>query len=277
MYEKHFQLKTTPFSVSPDPKFLYPTSAIKEALATLAYGVNNRKGFILLTGDVGTGKTTILNIFMQWLRSQNAATAFIYNPRLRPEELLDFMLADFHVRCPSTVKSRRLLRLTDWLLERHREGQPVVLVVDEAQQLSADVLEELRLLTNLETPTEKLLQIVLSGQPELDTLLAHPSLRQLRQRITLRCRTGPFSAEQTKEYIEQRLSIAGAERIDIFSPEAVASIHELSGGIARIINVLCEQALIHGFCENKTTIGMEAINAIAREYNLTGTEQLSHV
>jgi general secretion pathway protein A len=272
MYEKYFQLKTAPFSVSPDPKFLYPTSAVREALATLAYGVNHRKGFILLTGDVGTGKTTILNIFMQWLRSQNAATAFIYNPRLRPEELLDFMLADFHVRCPSTVKSRRLLRLTDWLLERHREGQPVVLVVDEAQQLSADVLEELRLLTNLETPTEKLLQIVLSGQPELVTLLAHPSLRQLRQRITLCCRTGPFSQEQTREYIEQRLNIAGAERKDVFSPEAVARVHDISGGIARVINVLCEQALIYGYCENKTTIGPEAIDSIAREYNLTGAE-----
>jgi general secretion pathway protein A len=272
MYEKHFQLNTAPFSVSPDPRFLYPTGLVKEALATLAYGVNNRKGFIVLTGDVGTGKTTILNIFMQWLRSQNAATAFVYNPRLRAEEFLDFMLADFHVRCPSTVKSRRLLRLTDWLLERHRAGQPVVLVVDEAQQLSADVLEELRLLTNLETPTEKLLQIVLSGQPELEQLLAHPSLRQLRQRITLRCRTGAFSAEQTKEYVEQRLSIAGAERKDIFSPEAIACIHEVSGGIARIINVLCEQSLIYGYCESKTTIGPETIESVAREFNFIGTE-----
>src|SRR5579875_375714 len=267
MYEKHFKLKTAPFSVSPDPSFLYTTNQVLEALATLSYGVNHRKGFIVLTGDVGTGKTTILNIFMQWLRAQNAATAFVYNPRLRPEELLDFILADFHVRCPSTIKSCRLLRLTDWLLEKHREGQPVVLVVDEAQQLSADVLEELRLLTNLETPTEKLLQIVLSGQPELDTLLAHPSLRQLRQRITLRCRTGPFSAEQTQEYIEQRLHIAGAERRDIFSAEAIACIHEISGGIARVINVLCEQALIHAFCENKTTIAPETIEVIAREYH----------
>ena len=187
MYEKHFNLTARALQPESRSAVSYVTDPVKEALATLAYGVANRKGFVLLTGDVGTGKTTLLNVFMQWLGKRSAATAFIFNPRMKPDEFLEFMMADFGISCDATSKGRRLLALNSWLLERHALGQPVVLIVDEAQQLSADMLEELRLLTNLETPTHKLLQIVLSGQNELESILARSSLRQLRQRITLRC------------------------------------------------------------------------------------------
>jgi len=199
MYEAHFHLKVAPFTLNPDPRFLYVTPLVKEALATLAYGVTNRKGFVLLTGDVGTGKTTLLNVFVQWLAKNSAATAFIFNPRMEPDEFLDFMMADFGIDCDSTSKSRRMIAINQWLLNRHQKGQPAVLIVDEAQQLSENTLEELRLLTNLETPTHKLLQIVLSGQSELEKVLARPSLRQLKQRITLRCKTLPLSYIQTTE------------------------------------------------------------------------------
>lgn len=268
MYEKHFNLAAPPFNVSPDPRFLYSTGTVKEALSVMAYGVNARKGFVLLTGDVGTGKTTILNIFLEWLRRRNAATAFIFNPHLEPDEFLKAMMADFGVDCSSKEKSRVLIELNRWLLERHAAGQIAVLVIDEAQQLSAEVLEELRLLTNLETPTQKLLQIVLSGQPELNDILARPSLRQLRQRITLRCKTEAFSAEQTAAYIAQRLQVAGAGTSEIFEPEAVASIHEISGGIARVINLLCEQSLIDAYCDGNRKIGRKTVECVAQEFDL---------
>lgn len=268
MYEKHFNLTVAPFNLNPDPRFLYVTDPVREALATLAYVVTKRKGFVLLTGDVGTGKTTLLNVFMRWLAKQSAATAFVFNPRMRPDEFLDFVMADFGIACSSDLKSQRLLALNDWLLKCHEIGQPVVLVVDEAQQLSVEMLEELRLLTNLETPTHKLIQIVLSGQTELDAILARPSLRQLRQRITLWCRTLPLTNLQTAEYIAQRIRVAGGEYGQIFQPETAALIYRYSGGIVRLINLLCEQALISAFCEGEPQITAEHIENAARELEL---------
>jgi type II secretory pathway predicted ATPase ExeA len=269
MYEKHFNLAVSPFNLNPDPRFLYVTDQVKEALATLAYGVTNHKGFVLLTGDVGTGKTTLLNVFMQWLAKHSAATAFIFNPRMGPDEFLDFAMADFGISCDSASKGRRLLALNSWLLKRHEIGQPAVLIVDEAQQLSAEMLEELRLLTNLETPTHKLLQIVLSGQTELDKILMRPSLRQLRQRITLRCRTMPLSYLQTAEYIAQRIRIAGGQCSEIFHPESIELVHRRSGGIVRLINLLCEQALIGAFCDGETSIMAKHIESAANELGLS--------
>jgi type II secretory pathway predicted ATPase ExeA len=265
MYEKHFNLATAPFNLNPDPRFLYVTEQVREALATLAYGVNNRKGFVLLTGDVGTGKTTLLNVFMQWLTKRSAATAFVFNPHMRPDEFLDFVMADFGIECESTMKSRRLYLLNDWLLKRHAARQPVVLIIDEAQRLTEEMLEELRLLTNLETPTYKLLQIVLSGQIELDKVLARPSMRQLRQRITLRCRTIPLTARQTGEYIAQRIHIAGGNYREMFEPAAAELVFTYSRGIVRIINLLCEQALIGAFCDNEKRVTPKQIHFAARE------------
>jgi general secretion pathway protein A len=276
MYEKHFNLTAAPFNLNPDPRFLYVTDTVKEALATLAYGIANRKGFVLLTGDVGTGKTTLLNVFMQWLGKRAAATAFIFNPRMKPDEFLEFMMADFGISCDATSKGRRLLALNSWLLERHALGQPVVLIVDEAQQLSADMLEELRLLTNLETPTHKLLQIVLSGQNELDTILARSSLRQLRQRITLRCATLPLSYLQTEEYIARRVHVAGGQYSKIFNQESLELIHHYSGGIVRLINLICEQALISAFCDGETRVTAMHIEHAARELRLIGQQRSHH-
>jgi general secretion pathway protein A len=264
MYEKHFNLTASPFNAGPDPKFLYMTDVVSEALSVLAYGVTARKGFLQLTGAVGTGKTTLLNIFLQWLQARDASTAFIFNPHLSPDEFLDLMLTDFGIDRKSTTKSQTMLHFNQWLLERYHADKLAVVFVDEAQQLSPAVLEELRLLTNLETPTHKLLQIVLCGQPELETLLACPSLSQLRQRITLRCRTARFTSEQTAGYIEQRLSIAGA-KTKIFLPDAVHLIHRYSNGIARLINVLCEHAMIESYCRGTEKIDAEIVERAARE------------
>jgi general secretion pathway protein A len=268
MYKRFFELKENPFNVNPDPRFLFETRETQEALACLTYGIQRRRGFILLSGEVGTGKTTLLNKLLENLRGERVKTAFIFNPRLSVDQFLHFMLADFGISCESHMKSQVLLQLNQWLLEGYRAGETAVLIVDEAQTLSLEVLEEIRLLTNLETSTEKLLQIVLSGQPELDLLLKQPVLRQLRQRITLRCRMGPLTQEDTRGYIFERLRIAGANGGSIFSPEAIEGVFRYSGGIPRVINLLCEHALITSFAEDQRPVLAETIQAVAHEFEL---------
>ena len=189
MYKEFYGLRANPFNVNPDPRYLFLTRHTEEALACLTYGIQSRKGFVLLTGEVGTGKTTLINKLLEWLRLQQVATAFVFNSRLNMPQFLDYMMADFGIPCDSKAKSQILLRLYNWLLDRYRAGETAVLIVDEAQNLSDEVLEEIRMLTNLETFTEKLLQIVLVGQPELEQKLKQPQLRQLRQRLTLRAKT----------------------------------------------------------------------------------------
>ncbi len=215
MYKSYFGLKENPFNVNPDPRYLFLTEEIKEALSGLMYGVQNRKGFITLTGEVGTGKTTLVNSLLAWLQQRRVRTAFLFNSRMNTNQLFDFILAEFGISCESRTKSQQLMRLNQWLLERYRAGETAVLIVDEAQNLTYPVLEEIRLLTNLETSTEKLLQIVLSGQQELEEKLKLPQLRQLRQRIMLRCKTTPLTKEQTHDYIAERLRIAGASGDDL--------------------------------------------------------------
>ena len=268
MYKEFFNLRENPFNVSPDPRFLFHTRDTQEALACLTYGIQKRKGFVLLTGEVGTGKTTLLNKLMDRLREERTATAFIFNPRLGADQFLDFVMADFGIACPSDRKSQVLLHLNHWLLERTKAGDTAVLVIDEAQNLSLDVLEEIRLLTNLETSTDKLLQIVLAGQPELEQILRRPELRQLRQRITLRSRTRPLTPEETRGYIHERLRIAGASGEPIFAPEAIAAVERYASGIPRVINLLCEHALITAFAEAKKPITEKVVEVVAREYEL---------
>ena len=217
MYKKFFGLKENPFNVNPDPRYLFLTQNTQEALACLTYGIETRKGFILLTGEVGTGKTTLVNKLLEWLHKERVSTAFVFNPRLSVSQFFDFMMADFGIPCESRQKGQMLLKLNQWLLERYQAGERAVLIVDEAQNLSPQMLEEIRLLTNLETSTEKLLQIVLAGQPELEQKLNQPQLRQLRQRITLRAKTRQLTLEETQGYIQERLRIAGAENLDLFS------------------------------------------------------------
>lgn len=272
MYKRFFGLKENPFSVNPDPRYLFLTRHAEEALACLTYGIQNRKGFILLTGEVGTGKTTLLNKLLEYLSGKRVSTAFVFNPRLNVTQFFDFMMADFGIPCdglpPRTTKSQILLRLNQWLLERYRAGEAAVLIVDEAQNLSPQVLEEIRLLTNLETSTEKLLQIVLSGQPELEHKLNQPQLRQLRQRITLRCKTYPLTLEETRGYAAERLRIAGADGAPVFSPEAIERVHYYARGIPRIVNLLCEHGLIGAFVDHIQPVPAETIEEAAREFQL---------
>ncbi len=268
MYKGFFGLRVNPFSVNPDPRFLFHTPETEEALACLTYGIQKRRGFILLTGEVGTGKTTLLNKLMEWLRSQRVATAFIFNPRLSASEFLDFVIGEFGISCESNRKNHVLLRLNQWLLERYQAGETAVLIVDEAQTLAVDVLEEIRLLTNLETSSEKLLQVVLSGQPELECKLRQPQLRQLRQRITLRCRTSLLTLEQTQSYIAERLRIAGALGEPIFTDQAIEAIHLCASGVPRVINLLCDHALITAFARGEKTISGDVIEGVAHEFDL---------
>lgn len=268
MYQRFFGLRESPFNVNPDPRYLFMTRHIQEALAGLTYGIQNRKGFILLAGEVGTGKTTLLNRLLDWLRGQRVATAYIFNSQLEVNHLFDYMMADFEIPCESREKSQMLLRLNQWLLERYRAGETAALIVDEAQNLSPEILEEIRLLTNLETSTEKLLQIVLAGQPELEEKLKLPQLRQLRQRITLRCRTAPLSLEETFGYIAERLRIAGANGEPIFSKEAIQTVHLYSRGIPRVVNLLCEHSMINAYVDSLRPVPAHLVEEVAREFQL---------
>jgi general secretion pathway protein A len=274
MYKSYFGLKENPFNVNPDPRYLYLTKQIEEALTGLMYGIQTRKGFITLTGEVGTGKTTLVNRLLDWLRQRRTRTAFLFNSRMNTSHLFDFILAEFEIVCESRTKSQQLMKLNQWLLERYRAGETAVLIIDEAQNLSYPVLEEIRMLTNLETSTEKLLQIVLSGQPELEEKLKLPQLRQLKQRITLRCRTAPLTKEQTHAYIAERLRIAGTTGEQIFSPEAMDTVHMYSLGIPRVVNLLCEHALINTYVEQERVVSPKIVEDIAREFQLDEIEPI---
>ncbi len=272
MYKKFFGLRENPFNINPDPRFLYPTRDMEEALACLTYGIQKRKGYILLTGEVGTGKTMLLHKLLDWLHRERAATAFIFNSRLNVTQFLDFMMADFGLTCESRLKSQVLLRLNHWLLERYRAGETAVLIVDEAQNLSLQVLEEIRLLTNLETHTQKLLQIVLSGQPELGQTLNQPQLRQLRQRITLRCKLQPLTLEEAVGYINERLRIAGADSEPIFTQEAIQAVHSYGRGIPRLVNLLCEHALVNAYVDQRRPVPAQTVKQVAREFELDSVD-----
>ena len=275
MYKSFYGLKENPFNVNPDPRFLFLTKQIEEALTGLMYGIQTRKGFITLTGEVGTGKTTLINRLLDWLHHRKARTAFLFNSRMNSNQLLDFILAEFDIPCDSKSKSQQLMKLNHWLLDRYRIGETVVLIIDEAQNLTYPVLEEIRLLTNLETSTEKLVQIVLSGQPELEEKLRLPELRQLRQRIMLRCKTTTLSNEETHQYVTERLKIAGASGEPIFSTQAVDTVHLCSLGIPRVINLLCEHSLVNAFVEQQRPIQPKIVEDVAREFQLDEVEPLA--
>jgi general secretion pathway protein A len=275
MYKSYYGLKENPFNVNPDPRFLFLTKQIEEALTGLMYGIQTRKGFITLTGEVGTGKTTLVNRLLDWLHHRRARTAFLFNSRMNTNQLFDFILAEFDIPCETKSKSQQLMKLNQWLLERYRAGETVVLIIDEAQNLTYPVLEEVRLLTNLETSTEKLLQIVLSGQPELEERLKLPQVRQLRQRIMLRCKTAPLTKDQTHEYVVERLRIAGAGGEPIFSPAAMDTVHMYSMGIPRVVNLLCEHSLVNGFVEQQRPIQPKIVEDVAREFQLDEVEPIT--
>ena len=270
MYKKFFGLQANPFNVNPDPRYLFLTKYTEEALACLTYGVQSRKGFVLLTGEVGTGKTTLINKLLFWLRQQRVATAFVFNSMMDVPQFLDYMMTDFGIPSSSREKSQIVLKFNNWLLERYQAGENAVLIIDEAQNLSDAVLEEIRLMTNLETATEKLLQIVLVGQPELDEKLKRPQLRQLRQRVTLRAKTHPLLPNETAVYVVQRLRIAGSNGHEIFTPEALSAIHRYSHGIPRVVNLICEHCLINAFADQVRVVTADGVKAVARDFELEG-------
>ena len=266
MYKSFFGLRENPFNINPDPRFLHRTPRIQEALDQLTYGVQNRKGLLLLTGEVGTGKTTLINHLLDWLRQQKTPTAFIFNSHLKVDHLFDFILNDFGIATDLRLASNMLLELNQWLIERFRAGSTPVLIVDEAQGLSLELLEEIRLLLNLETASEKLLQIVLVGQPELEEKLKRPEMRQLRQRIALRCNTAPLTLVETRGYIVDRLRIAGATREPIFESDAVEALHYYSRGIPRVMNLLCEHALINAYVEGLNPVPPQMVEEAASDF-----------
>jgi general secretion pathway protein A len=243
-----FGLQQKPFNPTPDPRFLYASPGHREGLAQLLYGVQEHKGFILLTGEVGTGKTTLLRTLLSRLDG-NTASAFVFDTTLPFEGLLEYILEDFGVAKPGESHAQRLIALNNFLIERRRTGQNTVLILDEAQNLDLRALEEIRLLSNFETHTEKLLQILLVGQPELLNTLARPDLRQLKQRIGLRCRILPLTSAETRDYIRTRLRIAGARDLGLFSDAAMTRIAEHSGGVPRLINTLCDHCLLIGYAD----------------------------
>lgn len=267
MYRYFFGMNDSPFGACPDPRFLYLMPQIQEALACLQYGIAARKGFVVMTGEVGTGKTTLLKTVLSSFAEQRISTAFVFNPRLDVLDFLEFVLADFGIPCASRTKSGMLLQLNSWLIERFRGGELCAIVIDEAQNLSWELLEEIRLLTNLETASEKLVQIVLSGQPELEEKLRNPSVRQLRQRIALWCKTRPLTADETQAYIAKRLHIAGA-RQTVFSPEAVQVVHRCSKGIPRLINLVCEHALIAAYVEQTKPVPARIVESVSVDLDL---------
>jgi general secretion pathway protein A len=258
MYLTFYGLKEKPFNPTPDPKFLYLTPGHREALSQLVYGVREHKGFIVLTGEVGTGKTTLLRTLLTRLDS-TTAVAFLFNSTLPFDELLEYMLHDFGMAKTGDTRVERLVTLNHFLIDRWRAGQKTVVILDEAQHLDAPTLERIRLLSNFETTTDKLLQIVLVAQPELNDKLALPELRQLRQRIGLRCAIPPLRPEEIRDYIRTRLRIAGARDLNLFTERAVRRIAEHAGGIPRVINMVCDHCLLIGYADQTRQIDADIV------------------
>ncbi len=269
MYKAFYNLQRNPFEITPDPSFLFPTVRHNEALASLYYGVTAHRGFVVLTGEVGTGKTLILRSLLGLLQRRDVAFALVFNPTLSPLEFIRYIARDFGLQVGDKSKDELIHLLNSFLVQRYQKKLTTILVVDEAHHLSAEVLEEIRLLTNLETSQQKLLQIVLAGQPELDLKLDSHELRQLKQRIAMRCHLDSLSLTETKEYLARRLRIAGATgAVQIFSAPATEAVFRHSRGVPRLINTICENALLAGYAQHAPTITSEIIDSVARDLRL---------
>jgi general secretion pathway protein A len=265
MYEAFYGLREQPFRVTPDPRFLYRNPAIDEAVAALSYGIAQRKGFLSLVGEVGTGKTTLLRHLLDSV-PPTTQTVFILYPTVQFEEMLEHILHELGIPTDGAGKFVKLQRLHEFLIEHTRAGGNAAILIDEAQDLDGRVLEELRLLSNLETGTEKILQILLAGQPELERKLAQAELRQLRQRIALHVRLRAFTPAEVAAYIRARLQRAGAQDGALFAPDALARIADVTAGIPRVVNVLCDAALVTGFAEGARQISRAIIDATWADY-----------
>jgi general secretion pathway protein A len=271
LYGEYFGLTSQPFSVSPDPKFLYPSPSHREGLAQLTYGIRARRGFVVLTGEVGTGKTTLIHSLLQQLDDGRTHIAFVFTLVTSMKDLLRSVCEDFGL-IPLSESQKDLhdylAQLNQFLLESYRKGDNVALVVDEAQNLSPEVLEGVRLLSNFETSEDKVLQILLVGQPELSARLNRPELRQLKQRIALRYHLSPLNLGEVKEYIAKRLEIAGG-RAAIFPAKTIDAVHAYSGGIPRLINILCDNGMLTAYAMGRQSVEVGMIEEIARDLNLS--------
>ncbi|MFO0691456.1 MAG: AAA family ATPase [Myxococcota bacterium] len=272
MYNEYYGLVRAPFEMTPDPSFLYLGEAHREGLATLVYAVNSGKGFVMLTGEVGTGKTTLLHALLGQLDAKTNS-AFIFNPRLDPLGFFRVLFEELGIGPACETKAEYLLTLNRYLIEKLAAGERVLLIVDEAQNLSAEMLEEIRLLSNLETPTSKLIQIMLVGQPELQALIDKPELRQLRQRIALRHHLRPFDGEEMAEYVEGRLEKAGYTGRGVFNKRALRELFHVTQGTPRLINVVCDGAMLLGYARQESTIGPDAIREVARDLGLVPKDE----
>ncbi len=270
MYKTFYGLRHDPFEITPDPSFLFGTERHNEALATLYYGVRRRKGFVVMTGEVGTGKTLLVRCLLQLLKGSNVTYAYVFNSRLSSVEFLQYVAGDLGLATSGKTKGELLLELGTYLVSRHQKNLTTVLVADEAHHLSADVLEEIRLLTNLETAHDKLLQILLVGQPELDDKLDSVELRQLKQRVALRSQLLPLNLAETRGYIQRRLHIAGSKSAAVLFPDdTVAKIYHHAHGIPRVINTVCENALISAYARQLRTVPPDVIEEVATDLRLS--------
>lgn len=269
MYKSFYKLRLNPFEITPDPSFLFSTPRHNEALASLYYGVRARKGFVVLTGEVGTGKTMLVRCVLELLRRTGVAFAYVFNPSLSAVEFIRYIAGDFGLPVAGKAKDELILSLSAFLVDRHQKKLSTLLVVDEAHHLAPELLEEIRLLTNLETTQQKLLQIVLAGQPELDEKLDSFELRQLKQRVALRCHLGPLDLEETRGYIHRRLQIAGVpEGTTLFSESSISVIFRHSKGFPRMINTICENALLTGYGRKAAVISPDIIEEVAQDLRL---------
>jgi general secretion pathway protein A len=268
MYRAFYHLTEQPFRLTPDPSFMCMTAHHQEALAGLVYSVCMRPGLTVLSGEAGTGKTMLLYSLMELLQKRQFITAICTNPVLSREELFDFLIDKFGVTCGSALKSRQLSALEDTFARNRMDGRPAVLIVDEAHRLPMELLEEIRMLLNIETPREKLLQIILAGQPELDDMLRRPDLRQLKQRVSCHCKLKMLTVSELREYIKHRLTMAGLSEQTIFPEAVIEKIHEYSRGIPRLINTLCDTALQVGFATRSASITLAIIEEAAKDLDL---------
>lgn len=270
MYCDFFGFTEKPFTITPNPQFIYLSGNHREAFAHLLYGIDSHAGFIAMTGEVGTGKTTVLRTLLSQLDPEKYKSALIFNPCLSGEQLLASICRDFGIEAAEKNSFAYLEALNHYLLEQNAAGRTLVLVIDEAQNLAPEVLEQVRLISNLETERDKLIQIILAGQPELDAVFRRHDLRQLNQRITVRCRLSPMGLDDTKEYIGHRLRISGSRIPGIFSSGAVKRIYRFSGGIPRLINVACERALIMAWTRESTTVTPRIAAQVISEAGVVG-------
>jgi len=268
MYNAFFGFKVNPFNLSPDPAFLYRSEQHEEALANLIYGVQSRKGFIVLTGEVGTGKTTMLECLRDYLFAQRIEFAFVFNSRITPAEFFEMIAYDLDLKCNRGSKTEVLFTLNQLLLQQASHGRTTVLIVDESHNLEWDVLEEVRMLGNLENRSGKLLQIILAGQPELDRKLDAANLRQLKQRIVLRCNLRPFQEDETSDYIRNRMGKAGMTEQSVFPPELITEIHLRSQGIPRLINAICDNLLLTCFAMEVKVATVEMLDEVTNDMRL---------